>query len=97
MAIPLFEQHLSFILKQPGRTVTVKQVADGYILAINREGEEQIELHKQRKGIRVFRTLDSVSSLLSQRQILTFNVELMKKQEVKKQEEEPQNYDEIPF
>jgi len=92
MAVPIFEQHLSFILGQPRRTVTAKQVADGYILAINREEEEQIELHKQRGGIRVFRTLDSVSSLLAQRQILTFSVELMKKQE-----EEPQNDDDIPF
>ena len=97
MAVPLFEQHLSFILGQPGRTVTAKQVADGYILAINRAEEEQIELHKQRGGIRVFRTLDSVSSLLAQRKVLTFSVELMKKQEVKKQEEEPQNDDDIPF
>lgn len=97
MAIPIFEQHLSFILGQPGRKVTAKQIEDGYILVIRRKGDEPIELHKQRGGIRVFRTLDSVGSLLAQRKVLTFSVVLMTKKDQGRPPWGINNEDDIPF
>ena len=75
MSMPFMEQSLSFLLGQEGRKITVRQVDGGYSLQI-KIAEGVAELHKQRGGVRVFRTLDSISSLLESREAPVFTVRL---------------------
>lgn len=78
MVMPFMEQNLSFLLGQEDRKVVVRQVDGGYSLQV-RIAEGVAELHTQRGGVRVFRTLDSISSLLGSRDVSAFTVRLKTK------------------
>lgn len=75
MPMPFMEQTLNFLLGQEGRRIVARQIEGGYSLLIKIE-EGTLELHKQRGGVRIFRTLDSISSLLSARGAPSFIVKL---------------------
>lgn len=75
MPMPFMEQTLNFLLGQKGRRIVARQIEGGYSLLIKTE-EGTLELHKQRGGVRTFRTLDSIGSLLRARGAPSFIVKL---------------------
>jgi len=79
MPIPFVEQHLNYIMGLRERHLVAQQVDQGYVIQIEQDGRDTMELHKQRGGVRVFKTLDSVSSLVNQTKARTYSVRLLPK------------------
>jgi len=79
MVIPFLEQHLNYLMGMRERHLVAQQVEGGYIIQIEQDGHQTMELHKQRGGVRLFKTLDSVSSLVSLTKTTAYRVRLLQK------------------